>query len=221
MCWFLHQNINEQHWLSEFVVFAFIVFFEGFLKCPFESTMEARGDISNELQLAALHRSSEKWCRTLYMIGNILIIRLNVKKNWVGYLSVSTSAPLPEVIDLLRCCLAAGINHLPPSAFSPLKGKDKMNCGITNVFTVPAVSCHGKSDCCNFLTMSPLSHDGQTGFLMLIPALRQFALICCWDGTITYAFPHPLSCCSRWRGSLLWMRTALSRHNESVLHLTL
>ncbi len=74
-----HPTILTTQWVGCLWKRAFGVFFEGFCECPFESIVEASGYVSNELQLSALHHSSWKWCRTLYMIEKI-IIRINVQK---------------------------------------------------------------------------------------------------------------------------------------------
>ncbi len=76
----IRTSADTTHYLASLSSIKMSVFFEGFWKCPFESIVEANGDVSSELELSALHRSSRKCCRTLYMITKILIIRLYVQK---------------------------------------------------------------------------------------------------------------------------------------------
>ena len=102
--------------------------------------------------------------------------------------------------------------HTPPSA-------NTKHGGMAAVFTVlhqPLTALESMTDitssqCPGYQKLDELASSS------LIPALRQFAPIWCWSGTIIFVLPHSLTCCSLWCWSLLCVGAAPARQNESVL----
>ncbi len=87
------QLLNKHYW-----------FFKRFFTTP--SLFSVSWDVSSELQLSGLQRSSQWCCRTSKMIVNILIKRLNVQKNKLLLSVKNTFATAGETAAYCLClCL--------------------------------------------------------------------------------------------------------------------